>query len=58
MVGRSPREAGADDIAVEVLDHAVAVRPTGEIDIEAAGRPPSERIPGRTPSVGGCSEPV
>ncbi|MER5758798.1 STAS domain-containing protein [Streptomyces sp. NPDC002082] len=36
MVERFPQEAGADAIAVEVLDHAVAVRPTGEIDIETA----------------------
>ncbi|MGW7460650.1 STAS domain-containing protein [Streptomyces sp. NPDC054797] len=36
MVERFPQETGANDIAVEVLDHTVAVRPTGEIDIETA----------------------
>ncbi|MFD9339133.1 STAS domain-containing protein [Streptomyces sp. NPDC060028] len=34
MAEHPPREAGGEDIAVEVLDHAVAVRPTGELDIE------------------------
>ncbi|MFJ7592229.1 STAS domain-containing protein [Streptomyces sp. NPDC097617] len=41
MAERPYREAGANDIAVKVLDHAVAVRPTGEIDIETA---PSLRL--------------
>ncbi|WP_328299293.1 STAS domain-containing protein [Streptomyces sp. NBC_00435] len=36
MVERSPREVGDNDIAVEVLDHTVAVRPAGEIDMEKA----------------------
>ncbi|MGW7436893.1 STAS domain-containing protein [Streptomyces sp. NPDC054849] len=36
MVEHPPRTAGGHDITVEVLDHAVAVRPTGEIDIETA----------------------
>ncbi|MFD9358363.1 STAS domain-containing protein [Streptomyces sp. NPDC060031] len=36
MAEHPPREAGGADIAVEVLDHAVAVRPTGELDIETA----------------------
>ncbi|MFI5982444.1 STAS domain-containing protein [Streptomyces sp. NPDC051555] len=36
MVEHLPLEAGGTDISVEVLDHAVAVRPTGEMDIETA----------------------
>ncbi|MFF8269613.1 STAS domain-containing protein [Streptomyces sp. NPDC016562] len=37
MAERPLQEAGgSNDIAVEVLDHTVAVRPTGEIDIETA----------------------
>lgn len=36
MVERPPREAGGKNIAVEVLDRTVAVRPIGEIDIETA----------------------
>ncbi|MDK9496073.1 STAS domain-containing protein [Streptomyces katrae] len=36
MAGQLPREAGVSGIAVEVLDRAVAIRPTGEIDIETA----------------------
>ncbi|AWZ06325.1 MULTISPECIES: STAS domain-containing protein [unclassified Streptomyces] len=36
MVERPAREAGGKDIAVEVLDRAVAVRPVGEMDIETA----------------------
>lgn len=36
MVEHPPRTAGGHDIPVEVLDHTVAVRPTGEIDIETA----------------------
>ncbi|MFZ3471787.1 STAS domain-containing protein [Streptomyces sp. 4.24] len=36
MVERPAREAGGKDIAVEVLDRAVAVRPVGEMDIENA----------------------
>ncbi|MFD6888006.1 STAS domain-containing protein [Streptomyces sp. NPDC059957] len=30
------RESGGNDMAIEVLDHTVAVRPTGEIDIDTA----------------------
>ncbi|WP_329402973.1 STAS domain-containing protein [Streptomyces virginiae] len=36
MAEHTPWEAGGSDVAVDVLDHAVAVRPTGEIDIETA----------------------
>ncbi|MBT2467477.1 STAS domain-containing protein [Streptomyces sp. ISL-66] len=36
MVERPPREPGGRNIAVEVLDGAVAVRPVGEVDIETA----------------------
>ncbi|WP_405816296.1 MULTISPECIES: STAS domain-containing protein [unclassified Streptomyces] len=36
MVERPSPEAGGNAIAVEVLDHAVAIRPSGEIDIETA----------------------
>ncbi|MET9468247.1 STAS domain-containing protein [Streptomyces sp. NPDC006544] len=36
MVERPPRGAGGKNIAVEVLDRTVAVRPVGELDIETA----------------------
>ncbi|MFD9306993.1 STAS domain-containing protein [Streptomyces sp. NPDC060048] len=36
MFERPALEAGGKDIAVEVLDRAVAVRPIGEIDLETA----------------------
>ncbi|MFG2983095.1 STAS domain-containing protein [Streptomyces sp. NPDC048258] len=36
MVEHPPRTADGNDVAVEVLDHTVAVRPTGEIDLETA----------------------
>ncbi|MGW6877388.1 STAS domain-containing protein [Streptomyces xanthophaeus] len=36
MAERSPREAFGGDIAVEILDHTIAIRPSGEIDIETA----------------------
>ncbi|WP_405532965.1 STAS domain-containing protein [Streptomyces avidinii] len=36
MAEHPPREAGGSDVAVDVLSHTVAVRPTGEIDIETA----------------------
>ncbi|WP_405979888.1 STAS domain-containing protein [Streptomyces sp. NBC_00158] len=36
MAGQLPQDAGGSGIAVEVLDHAVAIRPTGEIDIDTA----------------------
>ncbi|MGW7332416.1 STAS domain-containing protein [Streptomyces sp. NPDC054840] len=36
MVEHPPREAGCHDVAVDVLDHTVTVRPVGEIDIETA----------------------
>ncbi|MFD4868063.1 STAS domain-containing protein [Streptomyces sp. NPDC058412] len=36
MVERPSPEAGGNAIAVEVLHHAVAIRPSGEIDIETA----------------------
>ncbi|MGW9369594.1 STAS domain-containing protein [Streptomyces xanthophaeus] len=36
MAERAPREASGGDVAVEILDHTVAVRPTGEIDIHTA----------------------
>ncbi|CAM5520467.1 hypothetical protein SAVIM338S_03930 [Streptomyces avidinii] len=36
MVERPVREADGKNIAVEVLDRTVAVRPVGEIDIETA----------------------
>ncbi|MFB7256824.1 STAS domain-containing protein [Streptomyces nojiriensis] len=36
MAERPSPEAGGNAIAVEVLDHAVAIRPSGEIDIETA----------------------
>ncbi|MFK0045901.1 STAS domain-containing protein [Streptomyces sp. NPDC090741] len=41
MVEQPHLEVGGNDIAVHVLAHAVAVRPTGEIDIETA---PSLRL--------------
>ncbi|WP_406364938.1 STAS domain-containing protein [Streptomyces sp. NBC_01546] len=41
MAERPPQEAGSNDVAVDVLDHTVAVRPVGEIDIETA---PSLRL--------------
>ncbi|MFF3675037.1 STAS domain-containing protein [Streptomyces sp. NPDC002120] len=36
MAERPSPEAGGNAIAVEVLEHAVAIRPSGEIDIETA----------------------
>ncbi|WP_314242812.1 STAS domain-containing protein [Streptomyces kutzneri] len=36
MVEHPPRTADCKDVAVEVLDHTVAVRPTGEIDLDTA----------------------
>ncbi|MFJ7271694.1 hypothetical protein ACIQV3_34490 [Streptomyces sp. NPDC099050] len=39
MVEHLPRDSGGSDTAVEVLDHAVAVRSTGEIDIDPAPSP-------------------
>lgn len=36
MARQLPQEARASGIAVEVLDHTVAIRPTGEIDIKTA----------------------
>ncbi|WP_405921631.1 STAS domain-containing protein [Streptomyces sp. NBC_00122] len=36
MVEHPPRTADGNDVAVEVLDHTVAVRLTGEIDLETA----------------------
>ncbi|MGW6855648.1 STAS domain-containing protein [Streptomyces xanthophaeus] len=36
MAQRPSPEADGNDIAVEILDHAVAIRPSGEIDIETA----------------------
>ncbi|WP_404961674.1 STAS domain-containing protein [Streptomyces sp. 147326] len=36
MAERPSPEAGGNGIAVEVLHHVVAVRPSGEIDIETA----------------------
>ncbi|MBZ9599414.1 MULTISPECIES: STAS domain-containing protein [Streptomyces] len=41
MPEHPPREAGGNGIAVDDLDHMVAVRPVGEIDIETA---PSLRL--------------
>ncbi|MCX4625186.1 MULTISPECIES: STAS domain-containing protein [unclassified Streptomyces] len=41
MAEHPPREAGGNDVAVDVLKHTVAVRPVGEIDIETA---PSLRL--------------
>ncbi|WP_052757654.1 STAS domain-containing protein [Streptomyces yangpuensis] len=41
MAEHPPRETGGNDIAVDDLDHMVAVRPVGEIDIETA---PSLRL--------------
>ncbi|MEU3064468.1 STAS domain-containing protein [Streptomyces subrutilus] len=36
MTEHPARQAGGEDITVDVLDHAVTVRPTGEIDLERA----------------------
>ncbi|MFD3682388.1 STAS domain-containing protein [Streptomyces sp. NPDC058613] len=36
MTERPAPQAGGEDIAVDVLDHAVMVRPTGEMDIDSA----------------------
>ncbi|MEU7723923.1 STAS domain-containing protein [Streptomyces sp. NPDC040724] len=36
MAERPSPEAGGNAIAVEVLEHAVAIRPSGEMDIETA----------------------
>ncbi|MEU9714516.1 STAS domain-containing protein [Streptomyces sp. NPDC047976] len=36
MAAQLPQDAGGNGVAVEVLDNAVAIRPTGEIDIDTA----------------------
>ncbi|MER7467402.1 STAS domain-containing protein [Streptomyces sp. NPDC097981] len=36
MAGQLPQDAGGNGIDVEILDHAVTIRPTGEIDIDTA----------------------
>ncbi|MFF4008506.1 STAS domain-containing protein [Streptomyces sp. NPDC001717] len=36
MAGQRPQPPGGNGIGVEILEHAVTIRPTGEIDIDTA----------------------